>query len=43
MPSKPSKRYRKARQLVDAAKTYPLRSAVDLLARLPHARFNETV
>jgi len=39
----PSKRYRKARELVDAKKLYPLKSAVELLVKLPKARFNETV
>jgi large subunit ribosomal protein L1 len=39
----PSKRYRKAREMVDAKKQYPLQSAVDLLSKLPKAKFNETV
>ena len=39
----PSKRYKKALELVDSAKTYPLRAAVELLARMPRAKFNETV
>src|SRR5256885_29118 len=39
----PSKRYRKARELVDAKKLYPLKSAVELLVKFPKARFNETV
>ncbi len=43
MPRKPSKRYRKALALYDAAKTYSLGQAVDLLAQFPRARFNETV
>lgn len=39
----PSKRYQKARALVDATKQYPLKSAVELLTKLPKAKFNETV
>ena len=39
----PSKRYKKALELVDAKKVYPLRSAVDVLAKFPKAKFNETV
>jgi len=39
----PSKRYKKALQMVDAAKAYPLKSAVDLLTKLPKAKFNESV
>jgi large subunit ribosomal protein L1 len=39
----PSKRYRKALELVDAKKNYPLKSAVEVLARFPKAKFNETV
>jgi large subunit ribosomal protein L1 len=43
MAKKPSKRYRKALDLVDANKVYPLKSAVELLAKFPKAKFNETV
>jgi large subunit ribosomal protein L1 len=43
MPRKPSKRYRKALSMYDAAKVYPLPQAVDLLVAFPRARFNETV
>ena len=43
MPAKPSKRYRKALQLVDATKSYPLAPAAELLGKLPRAKFNETV
>lgn len=43
MPAKPSKRYRKALTVVDAAKSYPLTSAVEVLAKFPKAKFNETV
>ncbi len=43
MARKPSKRYLKARELVDPHKTYPLKAAIDLLKRFPRARFDETV
>src|SRR5207247_468271 len=39
----PSKRYRKAKELVDGKKTYPLKSAVEVLAKFPKAKFNETI
>ena len=39
----PSKRYKKALELVDARKAYPLKSAVDVLTKFPKAKFNETV
>ena len=39
----PSKRYRKALELVDGNKAYPLKSAVEILAKFPRAKFNETV
>ena len=39
----PSKRYRKALELVDAKKIYPLKPAVEVLAKFPKAKFNETV
>jgi large subunit ribosomal protein L1 len=38
-----SKRYRKALGLVDPAKQYPLKSAVEVLTKFPRAKFNETV
>ncbi len=38
-----SKRYRKALELVDSNKLYPLSAAVELLTKLPKARFDETV
>src|SRR5438093_3917211 len=38
-----SKRYRKAREVVDGKKAYPLKSAVEVLAKFPKAKFNETV
>ncbi len=39
----PSKRYRKALELVDRKKTYPLKSAVEVLTKFPKAKFNETI
>jgi len=39
----PSKRYRKALEAVDAKKAYPLKSAVEVLAKFPKAKFNETI
>src|SRR6476660_5883993 len=38
-----SKRYKKAQELVDKTKVYPLKSAVDVLRKLPKAKFDETV
>ena len=38
-----SKRYRKALELVDASKAYPLKSAVEVLTKFPKAKFNESV
>jgi large subunit ribosomal protein L1 len=38
-----SKRYRKALEVVDAKKSYPLKSAVDVLTKFPKAKFNETI
>src|SRR5688572_21678360 len=43
MPKKPSKRYREALKVVDATKSYPLASAVEILNKFPKAKFNETV
>src|SRR5208282_840484 len=43
MPNKPSKRYRKGLEQVDAKVFYPLNSAVEVLAKFPKAKFNETV
>ena len=40
---KPSKRYRSAVQVADLAKDYPLTEAVDILAKFPKAKFDETV
>src|SRR6266513_2614239 len=39
----PSKRYKKALELVEGKKTLVLKSAVEVLARFPKAKFNETV
>src|SRR5258705_6403093 len=38
-----SKRYKKAMDLVDKKKAYPLKSAVEVLTKFPKAKFNETV
>ena len=39
----PSKRYRRALEVVDGKKAYPLKSAVEVLIKFPKAKFNETV
>jgi large subunit ribosomal protein L1 len=39
----PSKRYKKAREVVDGRKAYPLKEAVGVLAKFPKAKFNETI
>jgi large subunit ribosomal protein L1 len=39
----PSKRYKKALEVVDARKAYPLKSAVEVLHKFPKAKFDETV
>lgn len=39
----PSKRYKKAIELVEAKKLYPLKSAVEVLGKFPKAKFNETI
>ena len=39
----PSKRYKKALEVVDGKKTYPLKDAIGVLAKFPKAKFNETV
>jgi len=39
----PSKRYKKALEVVDANKSYLLKAAVEVLAKFPKAKFNETV
>ena len=39
----PSKRYKKAKEVVDGKKAYPLKEAVGVLAKFPKAKFNETI
>jgi large subunit ribosomal protein L1 len=39
----PSKRFKKALEQVDGKKAYPLKSAVEVMAKFPKAKFNETV
>ncbi len=39
----PSKRFKKALELLDGVKSRPLKAAVELLAKFPRAKFNETV
>src|ERR1019366_4934998 len=39
----PSKRYKKALELVDGKKAYGLKAAVKILTKFPKAKFNETV
>jgi large subunit ribosomal protein L1 len=39
----PSKRYKKALEVVDAKKAYSLKDAVGVLAKFPKAKFNETI
>jgi large subunit ribosomal protein L1 len=39
----PSKRYKKALELVDAKKSYPLKAAVEVVTKFPKAKFNETI
>ena len=43
MPIKHSKRYRNAVKVADLAQEYPLKDAVDILAKFPKAKFDETV
>lgn len=43
MAKEGSKRYRKAVELVDKSKFYPLKSAIEVLNKFPKAKFNETV
>jgi large subunit ribosomal protein L1 len=38
-----SKRYRKGLEQVDKSKSYPLKSAVDVLTKFPKAKFNESI
>jgi large subunit ribosomal protein L1 len=39
----PSKRFKKALEMVDKKKSYLLKSAVEVLTKFPKAKFNETV
>jgi large subunit ribosomal protein L1 len=39
----PSKRYKKALEMVDGKKSYPLKAAVEILTKFPRAKFSETV
>jgi large subunit ribosomal protein L1 len=43
MPKNPSKRYKAALQHVDPKVSYALKNAVEVLAKFPKAKFNETV
>jgi large subunit ribosomal protein L1 len=43
MAKKHSKRYRSAIKVADLAKDYPLKEAVEILAKFPKAKFDETV
>src|SRR6478735_6487615 len=39
----PSKRFKKALEIVDGKKAYPLKDAVGVLGKFPKAKFNETI
>jgi large subunit ribosomal protein L1 len=41
--AKPSKRFKKALEMVDGKKNYPLKDAIATLNKFPKAKFNETV
>ena len=43
MPKKHSKRYQGALKVADLAKEYPLKEAVEILAKFPKTKFDETV
>lgn len=43
MPVKQSKRYRSAVKVADLSKSYPLKDAVEILAKFPKTKFDETV
>jgi large subunit ribosomal protein L1 len=43
MATKRSKRYRKALEMLDGEKAYPLKNAVEVLSKFPKAKFNETI
>ena len=43
MPTKHSKRYINAVKVADLTKDYPLKEAVEILAKFPKAKFDETI
>ncbi len=43
MPTKSSKRYEQARLIADPEKQFPLEEAIELLGKMPKAKFDETV
>jgi large subunit ribosomal protein L1 len=43
MANQHSKRFKKALEVVDGKKAYPLKEAVGVLAKFPKAKFNETI
>jgi large subunit ribosomal protein L1 len=43
MPKQHSKRYRSAVKVADLTKEYPLKDAIEILAKFPKAKFDETV
>ena len=43
MAQKQSKRFKKALEVVDGRKAYPLKEAVGVLTKFPKAKFNETI
>ena len=43
MPKTQSKRYRSAVKVADLTKEYPLKDAVEILAKFPKAKFDETI
>ena len=43
MAKKPSKRFASALKVADLSKDYPLKEAVEILAKFPKAKFDETV
>ncbi|MGF1450094.1 MAG: 50S ribosomal protein L1 [Opitutales bacterium] len=43
MPTKSSKRYEQARLIADPEKEFPLEEAIELLGKMPKAKFDETV
>ncbi len=43
MPKKHSKRYNSAIKVADLTKEYPLAEAVEVLAKFPKTKFDETI